>query len=289
MVTYYQTVNDFLEQNEKTLLMNESASCLILGNAWNERNKPCITERMFGNVLDDKGKPLLIFCNYAPFNLCIYAYSRNKELCRKAAEELAYSLTEQRILFNGINANRTVCDAFLSSYRAPDGAYAHLAASMDIMELTRLHLFSPVPGFQRKAEERDVPLLIHWNREFEREALKQERSFERAEKSVRRAIEQGFYLYCEDGGQPVSCVVTARKMTHSVTLNHVYTPPAFRKRGYAQSNVYLTCRDILNSGYEKCSLFVDQTNPISNRVYEKIGFKVIEDQYDYRFQRRKQD
>lgn len=29
-------------------------------------------------------------------------------------------------------------------------------------------------------------------------------------------------------------------------------------------------------------MFVDKKNPISNRVYEKIGFKVMENCYDYR-------
>ena len=288
MVTFYQTVNDFLEQNERAMLANEAASCLVLGNARAERDKPCVPERMFGNVLDDAGNILLIFCNYYPFNLCVYAHTPDRELQGKAAAELARTLTEQKpFLFNGLTANRAVCDFFFETYRAPDEAPVFLAASMDIMELTALTPVKLAPGSQREAEEADIPLLTWWNQEFEREALHSERSTEDAERSVRRAMKSGFYLYCGEDGQPVSGVVTARRMENTVTLNHVYTPPAFRGKGYAQSNVYLTCRRVLESGYQKCSLFVDQTNPISNRVYEKISFKITEDQYDYRFKRRK--
>ena len=290
MVTFYQTVNRFLEQNEQAMLANESASCLVLGNARAERDKLCVPERMFGNVLDGAGNILLIFCNYYPFNLCVYAHTPDRELQMKAAAELAHTLTEESpFLFNGLTANRTVCDAFFESYRAPDEAPVFLAASMDIMELTELSPINLSPGFQREAEEADLPLLTRWNQEFEGEALKAERSREDAEKSVRRAMKSGFYLYCGADGQPVSCAVTARRMENTVTLNHVYTPPAFRGKGYAQSNVYLVCKRALESGYQKCSLFVDQLNPISNRVYEKIGFRVTEDQYDYRFKRRKPD
>lgn len=291
MVTFYQTVNSFLEQNEKAMLANESASCLVLGNAKAERDKLCVPSRMFGNVQDGAGNILLIFCNYHPFNLCIYAHTPDRELQKWAAAELAHTLTEQNpFSFNGLTANRTVCDAFFEIYRAPDDAPVFLASPMDIMELTGLSPITLAPGFQREAEEADIPLLTRWNQEFEWEALKERRSTEAAEKSVRRAIKSGFYLYCEEGsGQPVSGASTTRKMETTVTINHVYTPPSFRGKGYAQSNVYLACRRVLESGYQKCSLFVSQTNPISNRVYEKIGFKIKEDQYDYRFKRRKLD
>lgn len=288
MVTFYQTVNDFLEQNERAMLANEAASCLVLGNARAERDKPCVPERMFGNVQDNAGNILLIFYNYYPFNLCVYAHTPVREFQGKAAAELAHTLTEENsFLFNGLTANRTVCDTFFEGYHAPDEAPVVLAASMDIMELTTLTPVTLAPGFQREAEDTDVPLLTRWNQEFEGEALHTERSAEDAEKSARRSIKSGYFLYCDESGQPVSCVVTARRMERTVTLNHVYTPPAFRGKGYAQSNVYLACKRVLESGYQKCSLFVDQTNPISNRVYEKIGFKITEDQYDYRFKRRK--
>ena len=290
MVTYYPTVNLFLEQNEKAMLANESASCLVLGNARSERDKACIPERMFGNVLDEKGNILLVFCNYHPFNLCIYAHTPDKGLQKKAASELAGNLTGQKtLMFNGLTANRTVCDAFFASYHAPDEAAVFLAAAMDIMVLTELRPVDMSPGFQREAEERDISMLTRWNQEFELEALKAERSAADAEKSVRHAVKSGFYLYCDESGNPVSAAVTSRKMENTVTINHVYTPPAFRGKGYAQSNVYLVCKKVLESGYQKCSLFVDQANPISNRVYEKIGFKITEDQYDYRFRRRKPD
>lgn len=42
------------------------------------------------------------------------------------------------------------------------------------------------------------------------------------------------------------------------------------------------CRDLLASGKAYVTLFVDKKNPISNRVYRKIGFDVLEDASDYR-------
>lgn len=41
------------------------------------------------------------------------------------------------------------------------------------------------------------------------------------------------------------------------------------------------CREALKKGYDCCTLFVDQKNPVSNWVYEKIGFQILEDAYEY--------
>ncbi len=53
----------------------------------------------------------------------------------------------------------------------------------------------------------------------------------------------------------------------------VYTPPEERGRGYATALVTALCRRVLAMGKAYVCLFVDDRNPISNHVYEKIGFR----------------
>ena len=43
--------------------------------------------------------------------------------------------------------------------------------------------------------------------------------------------------------------------------------------GYAFNLVYRISKEFLDSGLEYCVLFTDDSNPISNHVYEKIGYE----------------
>lgn len=58
-------------------------------------------------------------------------------------------------------------------------------------------------------------------------------------------------------------------------IGMVYTPPYFRKSGYASSCVAQVSKLVLDMGYKYASLFTNLANPISNSIYQKIGYKPI--------------
>jgi predicted GNAT family acetyltransferase len=53
----------------------------------------------------------------------------------------------------------------------------------------------------------------------------------------------------------------------------VYTPPEHRSRGYASSLVATLSAERLASGRRYCYLYTDLANPVSNRTYERIGYR----------------
>lgn len=57
----------------------------------------------------------------------------------------------------------------------------------------------------------------------------------------------------------------------------VYTPPEFRKNGYASFVVAELSQKILNSGKKFCILYTDLANPTSNKIYQNIGYKEVAD------------
>ncbi|HEY96946.1 MAG TPA: GNAT family N-acetyltransferase, partial [Dehalococcoidia bacterium] len=63
----------------------------------------------------------------------------------------------------------------------------------------------------------------------------------------------------------------------------VYTPPEHRRKGYATACVAGVCREILKSGYDFCTLYTDLSNPTSNSIYMKIGFRPVCDNVEYAF------
>jgi len=45
---------------------------------------------------------------------------------------------------------------------------------------------------------------------------------------------------------------------------------------------------LLDSGYERCSLFTDLANPTSNSIYQKIGYRPVGDFDGYFFRPKSQ-
>ena len=66
-------------------------------------------------------------------------------------------------------------------------------------------------------------------------------------------------------------------------MSLVYTPPEFRRRGYATACVGELSRMLLESGWEFCALFADLANGTANRVYQRIGYRPACDYDQYLF------
>ncbi len=82
-------------------------------------------------------------------------------------------------------------------------------------------------------------------------------------------------LFLWQDGEPVSMAAKARPTRHGTTVILVYTPPALRGRGYATACVASLSQTLLDSGRLFCTLFADRANPISNHLYERIGYRPI--------------
>lgn len=82
-----------------------------------------------------------------------------------------------------------------------------------------------------------------------------------------------FYLMRLDN-KIVSIVKKSREQDLTTYISFVYTLKEYRNKGYSQQLVRGVVNEIIKSG-RKAMLFVDKKNPISNHVYEKVGFKPL--------------
>lgn len=95
-------------------------------------------------------------------------------------------------------------------------------------------------------------------------------------------IETGnLYLWIVDN-HPVSMANIAHRSPRHARINAVYTPSAFRKKGYASAIVAELC-SILESEGLVPMLYADLKNPDSNKVYQNIGFVVSGKVADIKF------
>jgi len=87
----------------------------------------------------------------------------------------------------------------------------------------------------------------------------------------------------EDGGVPVSMAAAVREMITGRCIGMVYTPPYYRNHGYAMSCVAQVSQRILDEGYAYASLFTDLANPVSNSIYQRIGYRPVCDYNEMAF------
>lgn len=280
MVQIYEDVKTFYQETRDLLIQKEAVSQLIIANARGNLEHYCTPQKFFGRCLNEQGETMLIFCNVHPFNLCIYSVNQQKE--DGYAQELAQYLITHELPIKGVNAKESICQPFLDSYKKMTHKKASLNLAMDIMEIRKLNPITLAKGFTRKAESKETSLLVEWELLFAKEALNKDLTIAQTCEKVKRKIEMGIiYLYFNEENEPVSVLNMARKLETGVVFNEVYTPVAHRGKAYAQSNVALATQKYLNEGNQFCALFVDKKNPISNRVYEKVGYQKIESCYDY--------
>jgi RimJ/RimL family protein N-acetyltransferase len=132
----------------------------------------------------------------------------------------------------------------------------------------------PAPGALRVARPDERDLLVAWTQEFVREA--NVAGAEQAGAMVDGSMRHQRLLVWEDG-RPVSMIGVNAAVAGVVRLGPVYTPPVWRRRGYAGSAVAAASRRALASGAERCVLFTDLANPTSNKIYAEVGYRRVRD------------
>ncbi|HSG67046.1 MAG TPA: GNAT family N-acetyltransferase [Gammaproteobacteria bacterium] len=126
------------------------------------------------------------------------------------------------------------------------------------------------PGSLRKGTMQDLSWLRDWAREYARETgtrVDLERFFD-------SMLKRGLLDVWEDDGP--RCVVTTSKLTpDGAWISSLYTPPAFRRNGYATAAVAAASRRILDSGRQFCFVGADEDAASTRGIYERIGYEPI--------------
>jgi predicted GNAT family acetyltransferase len=63
----------------------------------------------------------------------------------------------------------------------------------------------------------------------------------------------------------------------------VYTPPQHRRHGYASAVTAHVTRSLIERG-ARVMLFTDAANPTSNSIYQAIGYRLVDELIEVRFE-----
>ena len=151
-----------------------------------------------------------------------------------------------------------------------------------LFEATELVAPRPTTGQLRTATQDDLELCVEWVNRFGIEADEQagrsggHQEFEGRD-IVERKLRSGVLWLWEEADGTAVHLTGANRPSFGVTrVGPVYTPKDRRGRGYASNAVHQVTQQFLDQGIRVC-LFTDQANPVSNGVYEAIGFRSVVD------------
>ncbi len=133
-------------------------------------------------------------------------------------------------------------------------------------------------GSARDAGPGDFDLVFAWSSAFHEEAtLREPWDPADVERRLRRRLAGdgagGLRLWVD--GTPVSLAGFGGRTPNGVRIGPVYTPPDLRGRGYATALVADVSREMLVQGRRFSFLYTDMSNPTSNAIYRRIGYRLV--------------
>lgn len=269
----------FLVAASPLLLADEARHNLIFGICATLDETPDAYPSARLWTVEEDGDTLAAALMTPPFNLVV-AQPRTGAALSFLAEELH----RRGVELPGVTGAVPEVEQFASDWEELTGVRRRARMRQGIYAARAARQPEGVPGCMRTALREDRRFLLDWWRAFEAESLPHDAPHVDTEANVDRRLASdanGIMLW--EDGDPVSLAAFGGRTPHGVRIGPVYTPPEFRRRGYASALVAQLTQDLLDGGRDLCFLYTDLANPGANRLYRDIGYELVADSVDYAF------
>lgn len=207
-----------------------------------------------------------------------------------AAVALADAVLDRGEDVRGANGLRPATDVFAQRIAAATGVTAQVTMHTRLLELGALIEPRPVPGRLRSVRAAEADLALHWIRQFMLDADEQAgreggtghdpEHFRIGD--VERRLEEGvLWFWVDEEDRPVHLTAANPPAFGVSRVGPVFTPKEERGRGWASNAVAEVSRLFRDRGL-RVTLFTDQANPTSNRIYLALGYRAVGDTVELR-------
>jgi len=263
MFCFYPTGQSFLEDNAEILARNPLETAFFEGNA---QSMPNMQEGFAVKVWNDGG--CLVALRVQALPMLLFGDE-------SLGGELAACLWEHGQTFNRLLAAQPAAEAFLAAYEALAGGRHQVNHAMTLMSCRVLH-DTPTAEVTSPTEA-DVEELAGLVLRFRAEATGRIGDLAADITDVRAAL--GSYAIVRRQGRIAALARRCREAPQLCAVARVFTLPELRGHGLARQVVTALTREILQDG-KLPYLYVDQKNPISNHLYQSIGYTYETPQYE---------
>ena len=245
----------------------------------------CLNSLILGSALTGYGgePPTALFTVRDPENglqLAGLVIPHGRLLLAGPADDAAFELAAAHLTSSGadlatVTGSEPLAEGFGRAWQSLTGRTPTLAMRQRLHALEKVAELPEPPGRMRLAELPDLDRVASWMAEFERDLFGDADPARARADAERRVRAREVVLW--DDGEARAMAARARRTRTTETVNHVFTPESQRGRGYATGLVAALSRMLLTEGCERCVLFTDLANPVSNAIYARIGYEPVAD------------
>jgi predicted GNAT family acetyltransferase len=197
-------------------------------------------------------------------------------LTEEEADSLAVRLAAEGHALPGVSAERDTAAAFAGAWQRRTGTGTRIKERQRLYRLGELTPPRPAPpGRARLAGPADRDRLITWFDAFMAE-IGQPRAQDAGAWADSRVSHGGVTFWETPDGTPAAMAGVTVEVAGQIRVAPVYTPPELRGRGYAGAATTEVSRVARDSGAEVL-LFTDLSNPTTNGLYQRIGYRPVAD------------
>jgi predicted GNAT family acetyltransferase len=281
---FYDNLDEFYGQAYHFLLKHEAENNLSLSilNSL-KKSKSYYGEEAPLLFSVSKNEKLELIALRTPPQDLIISYTNNLDSIKILVNELF----KRKVILPGVLSFKEAADIFAQLWCKKNALKCNLFRKERVFQLEQVSEECLGGRYFSLAKKTHQALVLKWAEEMMREALKDatDEDIERTKKTYANEFEENrsnFYILF-DNNEPVSIARKAGKTPNGIFVNFVYTPPPLRRKGYATECVAKLSKQLLEEGNKYCFLFTDLSNPTSNSIYQKIGYKPVIDENHYKF------
>ena len=268
------SADEFLRRSEslrsrdpyRTNLMGSVATSVSTGNA-------SYIEYFWWIVEDESGEVLGMAMRTPPHGMVL------SPMPARAAAELAWEVSVYDDNLPDVAGPTSVVATFVDEYKRTKSVGSQRESRLEgrqllyaLEELIAL----PISGMMVQANPKDFDFTLNWYEEFGRDA---HLHMPNPSSSVQSILARNSLRFWVVNGERVSMAGFSPLVeTPSGTVGRigpVYTPTEQRRKGYAGALTAALSQELLDLG-AKVMLYTDAANSTSNGVYQRIGFKQID-------------
>jgi predicted GNAT family acetyltransferase len=183
---------------------------------------------------------------------------------------------------SGIKGEINLVEAFKQKWMDKTKCKSVLHMNLRLFKLEKVNEYQRPEGIFRRAVINDIEILKKYAVELFKQTNEKINDYDNFFEGLKNNIEDEI-LYVWEDKTIVSMARKVRPTKNGMAINFVYTSKEYRSRGYGTAIVSELSKNILGSGKKFCTLFTDLSNPISNNIYKKIGYKKVCDHIHYAF------
>ncbi len=182
----------------------------------------------------------------------------------------------------GVIAREAAAETFASIWCRQTSARCRKGMRQRIYELRQVAHPTYPSGHFAQATAEHSEFVRPWAHGFHEECFHDDR-YEQAVRLADDKVKRGDIFLWIDGA-PRSMAAKTRPTPHGQAISYVFTPPEYRRKGYATAVVARLSQRILDEGKQFCTLYTDLSNPTSNSIYGRIGYRGVADVIDVHFE-----